>query len=371
MESSIYLNFVVRALKLTVRDVASGNLSPKTMLVGSCELLFLLHNELNTLSRSKGLGDLCCVPNFWSIRYKRTHTKHTSSLGVVEVVAYRKRLCNSSTAEKTAINQKLFITCHNPPIAPIMASFVKVEYDIKDVKPEKKEKPKKRLGSGRAKQSEPTTTTKAPKPLPFASIANNLQPPANVTPRAMTADSTNQREVQPSASPAKLLRPSSTNVVRRADPADKRKPPDEPWKFSEKGIDRDMLILQQDLDIQAFRHRHPNVYEVPKETKNPHFTKDAIKNNPTISRYRPVPKTSGNILNNSLPMYPFLKTNLDHGIHPARWNVMTIEKDDPDRCKPELDRPGKSHTDFDKSFNSYQSATKVHDYVKVIKERVV
>lgn len=248
-----------------------------------------------------------------------------------------------------------------------MASFVKVEYDIKDVKPEKKEKPKKR--SGRAKQSEPTTTTltKAPKPLPFASIVNNLQPPANITPRAVTSDSTKQ----PSASPAKLLRPSSANVVRRTDPADKRKPPDEPWKFSEKGIDRDMLIIQQDLDIQAFRLRHPNIYEAPKDTKDPHFTKDVIKNNPTISRYRPAPKTSGNVLNNTLPFYPFLKTNVDHGIHPARWNVMTIEKDDPDRCKPELDRPGKSHTDFNKSFHSYQSTNKVHDYVKVIKERVV
>lgn len=234
-----------------------------------------------------------------------------------------------------------------------MSQFVKVEYNITDVLPEKKEK-LKRLGSARKTKLNEVVSSKT------------TRPPV-VTPQPSPRREYKEPDTNTIGSPAKLLKPSTT-VPKRSDPTTKRKPPDEPWTYSAKCPDRDALILEQDLNVTAFRHRYPTVYDVSNETKAPHFNKQAPKVDPTAQRTRPLPKTSGNVLNSSLPFYPFLNEN--HGIHPVRWNVMTVDKDDPDRCKPELNKPGKNHTDFDKSFNNCLTS-RSRDQVNIVNGKLL
>lgn len=180
---------------------------------------------------------------------------------------------------------------------------------------------------------------------------------------------------------------ASTAGTRRSTPFGRFQFSPPAWQFSEK-VDRDIIAFQREEEVAKFRFQHPGPYgEVVKETKPPHFVKDSPHNmtgtgntmNTTHSKldpdwhgtntkqtrhglYQPVrqknvlpprerlrPNTSGKIVNNDLPLYPQLKEIQDHGIHPGRWNVMTVEKDDEDRCLPSNphQRPSTSQADFD------------------------
>jgi len=281
-----------------------------------------------------------------------------------------------------------------------MANFVKVEYNIIDVQSEltkAKEKPKRRpISSGRKLTSSPPQSSnnnnnnnnnsnripnKPNLPQPPTQQPQSL-PPYPVAAGGAGLSAREPRDINDLITPPKIIQKpnpsSSINPNKRPDPSAKRKPPLEPWKFSEKGIDRDLLILEQDVHISEYRHRHPGPYDNNPNTsatkenpmKSPHFTKESIHHSNILPRIRPFSKTSGTIVNNQFPLYPFLKTNLDHGIHDTRWNVMSVQQDDPDRCKPEYNQPGKSHDDFDRSYN-YCMTLKPRDHIDVLNNKVM
>lgn len=145
--------------------------------------------------------------------------------------------------------------------------------------------------------------------------------------------------------------------MERSNPAKRLPSPEEGFKFSAKPPDRDELRRQQDSKIGAYRSRHPELYDPPVESpKSPQLEKHACHHDVThriTPRDRTVARSSRAHCHDPLPFYPFLRENDDHGIHKARWSVMSKPTDDPPRLRPETTgHVTKSHTDFEKWFHS-------------------
>jgi hypothetical protein len=252
-----------------------------------------------------------------------------------------------------------------------MSKYVNVEYNVSDVV---REDPKKKRGwkpnnkNSEAKKvqnpsREEKQNIKPAEELPDQRRKTVIIPPTMITP-----------EKKPVLT---QQRPASES--RRSNPANKLKT-DSPWQFSPRGIDRDLALLQLDMKISKFRVDHPSPYDEPIQrmatagTDREHHHVQNPKLDKSIHlRGRVDPKTCGKIVNHELPFHPMLKEAKELGIHTERWNVMTLQSDDPERLKPTSSQmQSKSHDDFDHTFNSHsREGTRRRHSVEIVKKNAL
>lgn len=255
-----------------------------------------------------------------------------------------------------------------------MAHFVKVQFSIHDAKkPEIEENKKnkksttyrprsarpKQISSSKASQTA-ATASQEPPIISFADFQQSSKSPGMGF-HSGSPDSVNRKV---GYEQRKQLGHSASQVPsthHRMNPSSRIPTNVQGFTFSGKAPDRDLLRLEQDMKINGFRLRHPEIYEPPPDPpKAPHLNTATIHHSVDADNFLPrdrtVPKSSGANLNNPLPHYPFLKTNSDHGIHSTRWNVMTIPSDDPDRLRPDqTNRVTSSHADFVRFYKSSET----------------
>lgn len=236
--------------------------------------------------------------------------------------------------------------------------FVRVEYVFKDVLPPQKGRKKAGGGprevsfgvrpssrpqsagvggnSGKSSKSNMSNSDKQPSP------AIKMQAPLVPEVEEVTYHGRQTAPVLPLP-----LRPKSASALRRDAPIRKEYAA---WNFTSKELDRESMQIEQDLGISAYRCRHPELYaDSDHVDPSPIYRRD--KATKVACRDRVVPQTSGNVMNNPFPQYPFLHEDKT-GIHPSRWSVMTATEDDPDRCKPVLNCADKSQGSFHRSFHT-------------------
>ena len=110
------------------------------------------------------------------------------------------------------------------------------------------------------------------------------------------------------------------------------------WVIDSKNLDRQMLILQQDLEISNKR-KDKWGKEQKSSCLSPRSNNNNNHNNNFGTRVRKDPHTSGPIL--------FNKSNHnEYGIHNHRWNKDTELIDKGERAKPTQPLDGKSHEKF-------------------------
>eukprot|EP01040_Poterioochromonas_malhamensis_P003351 gene3349-3575_t len=233
-----------------------------------------------------------------------------------------------------------------------MSFFVKVEYDIHDVITEvdKKKKKKVNFESRRSQLTMNSRPASAPAHVKSSQNRVNRGDKAEASTPIVSSPPVSEREVRANLQ----KRPTS---AKRSNPLQSKHHPDAPWQFSSVGIDRDLSLFDQDLKISKFKITHPSPYdEVPEKRVEHSITPREChhsKSEKSVQhRERLDSKTSGNIVNNTLPFHPHLKENTQYGIHNDRWNVMTALEDDPERLKPIIHVQSKSHNDFSNTFNS-------------------
>jgi hypothetical protein len=245
---------------------------------------------------------------------------------------------------------------------------LKVEFAVYDVQPSK-EKPLKRrpLSPKRKQQRETKKAYDSPTLFSFIpetpnsdrNLRNNQNATVNIisdTKNNILRSSPNNDDYNSKPIISKAIPSLPINKGNRINPIHKIPQREEAMQFSMKPPDRDRLIAEQDVFITKYRARHSNIYkEIEAEMKSPHFEREECHHdhrNKLTPRDRSLPKTTGTILNNTLPFYPFLNEN-STGIHEGKkWSKMTAMTDDPDRMKPVHSRVTKSHDDFVKFYHA-------------------
>lgn len=262
-----------------------------------------------------------------------------------------------------------------------MAHFVKVEFSIKDVK---RPSPPKRRSQRPPKQSpqKKVVTIKDG----FTELVDHARQENRPGPEAVVEEPhhppllTHDGRLTTASPPRKNIHINHhVKTIHRINPADKlpRQRTLQPeMYFSIKPPDRDILLTEQDLLISSFRLQHPSIYEdLQVSARLPELKREDCHHlagvGRLIPRDRTQPKTTGTILNDSLPFHPKLKADLDHGIHPQRWNVMTIQQDDVDRLLPMTTRPSTRHEDFERVFKGKNNVREEPRVVKLREEELM
>lgn len=253
-----------------------------------------------------------------------------------------------------------------------MAYFTKVEFSIKDVK---RPSPPKRRSQRRAKQSSKRKVVTMQEAFTGHSDIAGKENIAHLVEESVQQVIFNSDDRIRAASPFRknIHIDHHVKTIHRINPADKvRQRTLQPeMYFSIKPPDLDRLRTEQELIISNFRMQHPPVYDdsylVP---RLPELKREDCHHLLTSQRFTPrdrtLPKTTGTVLNDSLPFHPKLKEEADHGIHAKRWCVMTVVRDDPDRLLPITTRPTTRHEDFERVF---KGKNKVLEEPRVIKFR--
>lgn len=242
-----------------------------------------------------------------------------------------------------------------------MANFVKVDFAILDVEtqlPLKSIKYKSRYSNNSSNRiSSPLKSIeKNHSKADIPRQANNKvinEPPNNIKEvQFQLVNDQNDTQNNVTRGPSRPSSAISQRGKSRGNPNEKMPNLPPPWQFSELGVDRDDLILSQDIKVIKYKERHP-IFDEPKQKREPSFSKESQSRN--VLRERIIPTTSGTNKNYDLPFHPTLRKS-SKIIHDQRWSVQTtLSNDSYERFKPLQHRPTTSHEDFYHAYHAKES----------------
>lgn len=189
-------------------------------------------------------------------------------------------------------------------------------------------------------------------------------------------------KVDPSSSSGKR-RPNSGSSVRRHPPPgrwQRQGPSPPPWTNSSVCGDRDLLTMQQDLEILKHRNKHrpdsllrnPESAAVPNPSLTSATQRHSLKGRIHIdAKKRCLHRSFQAVANDELPFHPALKELQDHGIHDSRWCVgydrLGEETDLHKYAKPAEKPHKKGHDAFWRDFHHSQYEEDAEDDVEMFR----
>jgi hypothetical protein len=235
----------------------------------------------------------------------------------------------------------------------MMYNKVKVQYEIKDGG-EPKAKPKPR--SSRMFSSPPRDKNAVSKPSAyvFSSSPSAFASSVAIITAEVSADSKKSSR-PPSATLNRHKRPSSAQASNRVVHATE-------WVNPWGQPDLEALRIEQDIAISKYKLKHD---DYSKEQHSPRLLTEGARLDQKLDksitrRERIIPNTTGKIVNNEFPFYPFLK---EQSLNLPHWSAQTIPADDPDRARPDSKKGRMSQSSFHQAFDYIPSS--VFDKISV------